>query len=232
MNLYVGTSGYAYKEWKGTFYPKNLPNSRMLRYYGEHFVTVEANSTFRAMPEPSTVRSWASEVPAGFKFAIKAPQRITHIKRLKDVGEAVSQLFDIAGVLKNRLGPVLFQLPPNFKKDAPRLRAFLRLLPPRRRVAFEFRHQSWFDDEVFGLLRKRRAALCIADAEGDLNVPFVATADWGYLRLRRPVYDAVAMKKWIKQIRQQRWSDVFVYFKHDDAGNGPAMAKRLLALGG
>src|SRR5438270_181145 len=140
MTLHVGTSGYAYKEWKGLFYPKDLPNSRMLRYYGEHFRTVETNSTFRKLPEPAAVQAWAANVPANFRFAIKAPQRITHIKRLKAVDDAVAELFAVANVLKRRLGPVLFQLPPNFKKDIPRLREFLGLLPARRRAAFEFRN--------------------------------------------------------------------------------------------
>jgi uncharacterized protein YecE (DUF72 family) len=231
MNLYVGTSGYSYPKWKGAFYPSKLPNKQMLRYYGEQFLAVESNSTFRKMPEPSALQSWAGEVPANFKFALKAPQQITHFRRLKDVGEPVAKLFEVAAVLKKRLGPVLFQLPPNFKKDVPRLRDFLGLLPARHRVAFEFRHQSWFDDEVFGLLRKHRAALCIADAEGDLKFPFVATADWGYLRLRRPAYNAAALKRWAKRVRQQAWKDAFVFFKHEDEAKGPEMAKRFLELG-
>ncbi len=186
--LYVGTSGYSYKEWKGSFYPKNLPDKQMLRYYGERFRTVEINNTFYRMPKASVLEAWAAEVPADFKFVLKAPQRITHIQRLKDAGESVSYLLEVAGALKERLGPLLFQLPPNLKKDVPRLREFLALLPLERRAAFEFRHPSWFDDEVFGLLRDHQAALCIAEAEDDLEVPFVATADWGYLRLRRPDY--------------------------------------------
>jgi uncharacterized protein YecE (DUF72 family) len=231
MNLYVGTSGYSYKEWKGAFYPKDLPAKNMLRYYGEQFRTVEINSTFRGVPEASVLQAWASDVPADFRFALKAPQRITHIKRLKDVSDSVSQLFEVTGALKKRLGPLLFQLPPNFKKDVPRLQAFLALLPARRRVAFEFRHQSWFDDDVFGLLRDRRAALCIADAEGDLKVPFAATADWGYLRLRRPSYSSAALKKWVKRVREQAWRDVFVFFKHEDEAKGPQMSRKFMELG-
>jgi uncharacterized protein YecE (DUF72 family) len=231
MNLYVGTSGYSYKEWKGSFYPKDRPNTQMLRHYGEHFRTVEINSTFRGMPAASVLQGWAGDVPAEFQFAIKAPQRITHIKRLKDVGELVAQLFDVAGVLKGRLGPVLVQLPPNFKKDAPRLRDFLAVLPPRRRVAFEFRQASWFDDEVYDLLRRRRAALCVADAD-KLTVPFVATADWGYLRLRRDTYSAAALRTWATRVRKQVWTDAFVFFKHDDAGRGPVMAAKFLEMVG
>ena len=230
MNLYVGTSGYSYPKWKGALYPEDLPNKQMLRFYGGQFRTVEINSTFRGMPKASVLDTWADEVPAEFRFVLKAPQRITHIKRLKDVGDSVSQLLEVAGTLKERLGPLLFQLPPNLKKDAPRLREFLALLPGRPRVAFEFRHPSWFDNEVFALLRRHKAALCIADAEGDLEVPFVATADWGYLRLRRPDYGDAEMKIWVKRARYQDWRDAFVFFKHEDEGKGPLMAKRFLEL--
>jgi uncharacterized protein YecE (DUF72 family) len=230
MNLYVGTSGYSYPKWKGRFYPRNLTQKQMLHYYSEHFQTVELNDTFRKLPTPSVLQERAQDVPDHFRFAIKAPQRITHFRRLRDVNDLMAQLFEVAAVLKKRLGPILFQLPPNFKKDVPRLAAFLDLLPSRRRVAFEFRHQSWFDDEVFGLLRKYRAVLCIADAEGDLDIPFVATADWGYVRLRRSNYSAAAMKKWLKRIREPRWREVFVYFKHEDEAKGPRFAQRLLDL--
>src|SRR3954447_5371437 len=224
MNFYVGTSGYSYKEWKGSFYPETLPAKQMLAFYGEHFRTVEINYTFRRLPPTSVVDAWAGAVPADFQFALKAPERITHRKRLKDVADALAGFLEIARKLKKRLGPLLFQLPPNFKKDALRLQAFLGLLPPERRVAFEFRHPSWFDDEVFALLREHRTALCIADADDDLEVPLVATADWGCLRMRRPGYDDAALKKWSKQIRQQDWQDAFVFFKHEDEGKGPKFA--------
>jgi uncharacterized protein YecE (DUF72 family) len=227
MNLYIGTSGFAYPKWKGSFYPKDQPAKQMLGYYSEHFRTVEINSTFRRMPTASVLKGWASEVPADFKFILKAPQQITHRKRLKDVRKPLAQFVDVARTLKRRLGPLFFQLPPNFKKDASRLRDFLALLPSRRRVVFEFRHASWFDDEVFGLLRKRAAALCIADAEGDLEVPFVATADWGYLRLRRPVYSNAELRTWANRLRKQSWRDAFVFFRHEDTGKGPRMAKQL-----
>jgi uncharacterized protein YecE (DUF72 family) len=230
MELHVGTSGYSYKEWKGTFYPEALPAKDMLRFYGERFGTVEINNTHYRMPKTAVLESWAAAVPADFQFVLKAHRRITHMQRLKDSGESVSFLLEVAGALKERLGPLLFQLPENLKKDAQRLAAFLALLPPKRRAVFEFRHQSWFDDEVFGLLRDHGAALCIADAEGDLEVPFVATADWGYLRLRRPDYDDAALKARLKQVRQQDWRDAFVFFKHEDEGKGPLMAKRFLEL--
>jgi uncharacterized protein YecE (DUF72 family) len=178
----------------------------------------------------SVLERWAGDVPADFKFVLKASRQITHMKRLKDAADSVSYLLEAAGALKERLGPLLFQLPPNLKKDVPRLRDFLALLPPKRRVAFEFRHQSWFDEEVFGLLRDHQAALCIAEADNDLEVPFVSTADWGYLRLRRPDYDDAELKKWAKLVREQDWRDVFVFFKHEDEGTAPQMAKRFLEL--
>lgn len=232
MNLYVGTSGYAYKEWKGSFYPDDLPVKQMLRYYGERFRTVEINNTFYRMPKGSVLEAWAADVPTDFKFVLKAPQRITHMQRLKNAGESLSYLIETAAALGDRLGPLLFQLPPNMKKDVPRLRDFFELLPPRPRaaVAFEFRHASWFDDEVFGLMREHEVALCIAEAEGDLEVPFVSTADWGYVRLRRPDYKAADLKRWVRCIEQQHWRDVFVFFKHEDEGKGPQFAQRFLKL--
>jgi uncharacterized protein YecE (DUF72 family) len=230
MNFYVGTSGYSYKEWRGSFYPQKLPAKQMLSYYGEHFQTVEINYTFQRLPTASVLRTWAEAVPADFRFILKAPQQITHRKRLKDVSDSVARFLDIAGQLKKRLGPLLFQLPPNFKKDAPRLGAFLKLLPRKRRVAFEFRHASWFDDDVFNLLRRHRVALCIADADDDLKTPVVAATDWGCLRLRRPNYNIAALKRWVAQVRKLDWQDAFVFFKHEDEGKGPRFAKRLLEL--
>jgi uncharacterized protein YecE (DUF72 family) len=232
MNFYVGTSGYSYKEWKGTFYPKALPERQMLGYYGEHFRAVEINNSFYRMPKTSALQVWAGEVPTGFLFALKAPQRITHMKRLKDAAESLSLLIEVAGALQDHLGPLLFQLPPNFKKDAPRLREFLALLPSRPRAAFEFRHASWFDEETFGLLRQHRAALCVAEAEDDLEIPMIATADWGYLRLRRTDYSERELKAWLGRVQNQPWQDVFVFFKHEDEAKGPAFAKRFVELVG
>ena len=232
MNLYVGTSGYSYPEWKGSFYPAELPEKQMLHFYGERFRSVEINNTFHRMPTPSALESWAGEVPPGFKFALKAPQRITHQLRLQEADEPVSYLLDVAGVLRERLGPLLFQLPPDLKKDLPLLRGFFLLLPARFRVAFEFRHPSWFDDEVFALLRRHGAALCIAEADNGLQVPAVATADWGYLRLRRPDYGVAQLKKWLKLVRGKEWKDAFIYFKHEESATGPKMAQRFLELAG
>jgi uncharacterized protein YecE (DUF72 family) len=230
MNLYVGTSGYSYKEWKGSFYPEGLSDKQMLRYYGEHFQAVEINNTFYRMPKISVLEAWGSEVPPDFKFALKAPQRITHLQRLKDPDDSVPYLIEVASALKERLGPLLFQLPPNFKKDLPRLRDFLNLLPEHCRAALEFRHKSWFDEEVYQLLRYHNAALCIAEAVDELEVPFVATGNWGYLRLRRPDYGEAELSRWADLLRAQDWSDVFVFFKHETLGKGPQMAKRFLEL--
>jgi uncharacterized protein YecE (DUF72 family) len=230
MNLYAGSSGYSYKEWKGPFYPEKLPDDQMLRFYGERFRTVEINNTFYRMPKQSVLEEWAANVPAEFKFVLKASRQITHIKRLKDASDSVSYLLKVAASLKDRLGPLLFQLPPFLKKDAARLREFLALLPRQQRAAFEFRHQSWFDSEILDLLREYGAALCIAEAENDLEIPCVSTADWGYLRLRRPDYGDPELKEWLDRLRQQNWRDVFVFFKHEDEGKAPLMAKRLLEL--
>ena len=230
MNLYVGTSGYSYKEWKGAFYPKDLPAKQMLRYYGERFRAVEINNTFYRMPEASALEARAGEVPADFRFVIKAPKQITHIQRLRDAAALVSRLLEAAEALKERLGPLFFQLPPDFKKDAPRLREVLALLPSSRRAAFEFRHPSWFDEEVFGLLRDHQVALCVAEAEDGPKVPLVATAGWGYLRLRGADYGDAELKAWVRKIRGQNWRDVYVFFKHEDTGTGPRLAKRFLEL--
>lgn len=211
MNLFVGTSGYSYKEWKGSFYPEDLPDKQMLRYYAERFRTVEINNTFYRMPSESVLKNWAKEVSGAFAFVLKAPQRITHKQRLKDAEDSVAYLFKVAAALEDRLGPVLFQLPPFLHKDLPRLCDFLKILPAERRVAFEFRHASWFDDEVYDALRGYGAALCIAEAEGDLEVPFVATAPWGYIRLRRPDYDDRELTAWGRRIREQSWQDALSF---------------------
>jgi uncharacterized protein YecE (DUF72 family) len=230
MNLYVGTSGYSYQEWKGTFYPEDLPEKQMLRFYGERFRSVEINNTFYRLPKASVLEAWSAEVPADFKFVLKASQKITHFQRLKNVRDLMEYLLGVAGVLKQRLGPLLFQLPPNLQKDVTRLREFLTLLPQNRRAAFEFRHQSWFDEEVFSLLREFQAVLCIAEAENDLEIPFESTADWGYLRLRRPDYGDAELKAWAKRVQEHDWREAFIFFKHEDEGKGPQMARRFLEL--
>ena len=225
MRLLAGTSGFAYKEWKGSFYPKDLPAADMLRYYADRFPAVEINNTFYRMPSVATLESWAQQAPDGFVFALKASQQITHRKRLNDVAEPVDIFFRNAVVLGARLGPVLVQLPPNMKKDNARLAAFLELVPERRRVAFEFRHPSWFDDDVYDVLRARAAALCIAHGE-EVQTPLVATADWGYLRLRQVAYDDSDLGAWVERVRAQAWGDVFTFFKHEDECTGPRLAAR------
>lgn len=230
MNFYVGTSGYSYPKWKGSFYPAKMPTNQMLGFYSSRFRSVEINNSFYKMPTVSLLETWASQVPAEFHFVLKAPQDITHRRRLAGVEQLVSSLLEVAGGLKERQGPLLFQLPPNFKKNMALLRDFLTLLKNRCRAAIEFRHASWFDDEVFAVLRDCQAALCIADAEDTPEVPFQATADWGYLRLRLPSYDVAALKAWAKRMKAQAWKDCFVFFKHEDEAKGPQMASQLLEL--
>lgn len=230
MELYAGTSGYCYPEWKGPFYPENLPANRMLHFYGEHFRTVEINNTFYRMPKAPVLETWASEVPAPFKFVLKASRRITHVQHLKDAADPLTYLFSVASVLKEHLGPLLFQLPPSFRKNHDRLREFLDLLPPRCQAAFEFRHPSWFAEDVFELLREHGMPLCIADVDKPPEPPFMATAEWGYLRLRRPEYRDADLQRWASLIHQQPWQRAFVFFKHEEAGKGPQLAQRFLDL--
>jgi uncharacterized protein YecE (DUF72 family) len=230
VNVRIGTSGYSYAEWKGNFYPEKFAAKDMLRYYAERFPTVEINNTFYRMPKEDLLNGWAAQVPASFSFVIKAPQRITHIKRLQNVAEDVAHLFGMLATLGERLGPVLFQLPPNFRKDAPRLQGFLAALPEGHRVAIEFRHASWFDDEVFAALRERQVALCVADTGEEPVVPLVATAGWGYLRLRREDFSESDLREWARRILEQPWGDAYVFMKHEDAGKGPQFAAQLMAL--
>ena len=224
----VGTSGYSYPPWKqpGRFYPPKIRSADMLAFYAGRLPTVELNHTFYTPPEPGTLAPLVAQVPDSFRFAVKAPQRITHHLRLKDVEPDVKQLLAAAAELGPRLGPLLFQLPHNMKKDAARLADLLGLLPPRREVAFEFRHASWFDDEIFDLLRRNKRALCVAETE-DLVTPRVATTSWGYLRLREERYGKAALVEWASWIAAQPWSRSFVYFMHEDTARGPRYAKQL-----
>ncbi|MEX0880705.1 MAG: DUF72 domain-containing protein [Thermoanaerobaculia bacterium] len=229
MRVLAGTSGFSYKEWKGSFYPEDLPAEEMLSWYAARLPAVEINNTFYRMPKPALLEAWAQQVSPQFRFVLKASQRITHHKRLKEAGAEVAYFFRTASTLGDRLGPALFQLPPNLKKDLPRLEAFLAVLPEGARAAFEFRHASWFEDDVFEALRARGAALCVAEDE-ELATPLVATAPWGYLRLRRQDYDAASVAAWAEKLRSQAWSEAYVFFKHEDAGAGPKLAEQLLAL--
>ena len=222
MTLRAGTSGYAFKEWRGAFYPPELPDAEWLGYYATRFPTVEINNTFYRMPKESVLREWSARVPDGFTFSIKASQRITHHARLKaECADALDFLLRNTAVLGPRLGPILFQLPPNLKQDLDRLKGFLGLLPDGRRYAIEFRHESWFDDGVFGALRDRDVAFCVAEQD-DFTCPIQATASWGYLRLHRLDYDEPALGTWAKCVAAQTWSESYVYFKHDEGiGSGP-----------
>jgi uncharacterized protein YecE (DUF72 family) len=231
MDVLVGTSGYGYKEWKGSFYPADMKPAGMLRFYAERFRTVEVNNTFYRMPAADLLARWGEEVPPAFTFVLKAPQRITHMQRLSPAAfETLGYFFETARSLGDRLGPALFQLPPNFKKDVPRLQAFLEKLPPDRPAAFEFRHESWTGDDVHDALRAKGVALCAAetDEQGDAGTPIVPTAGWGYLRLRRADYADDDLARWAERILAQPWERAFVFFKHEDAGKGPAFARRLL----
>lgn len=231
MNVRVGTSGYSYAEWKGTFYPADLPAAAMLAYYAARFSVVEINATFYRMPTPKTLAGWAGATPEGFRFALKAPQRITHLARLRGVDEPVRFFCDTARTLGPRLGPLLFQLPPNFRKEPGALADLLALLPPGLACAFEFRHPSWFDDDVLERLRAKNAALCIADSEKG-TTPLVATADFGYLRLRDEGYTDDDLRRWVDSLRRlgAGWRQTFVFFKHEESGTGPAFAHRFEAL--
>lgn len=227
MKIRAGTSGWSYKEWKGNFYPEKLAAKDMLRYYSGQFPTVEVNNTFYRMPNLTTLEGWAAEVPDDFSFVLKASKRISHDKRLNDVGDSVEYLLRTAATLGPKLGPFLVQLPPNMKKDVPRLRDFLPLLG-RARAAFEFRHASWYDDEVYTALRECNQAWCVADTGEEDDPPFVATADWGYLRLRRVEYGENDVRDWAKKVQEQPWGEAYVFFKHEDAGTGPRLASQFL----
>jgi uncharacterized protein YecE (DUF72 family) len=227
----VGTSGWNYPEWKGSFYPANMKPAAMLPYYGARFGTVEVNATFYRMPTSKAVAGWAAAVPQDFSFVLKAPQQITHFRRLRDVDEPVRVFCDVARGLGARLGPLLFQLPPNLKKDVGRLGDILYMVPPDFRMAWEFRHASWFEDDVYERLRARNAALAIVEDE-EAATPVLATADWGYFRLRAVDYTDARLAAWVDAIRTtgSHWRDAFVFFKHEDRGTGPALAQRLETL--
>jgi uncharacterized protein YecE (DUF72 family) len=230
MNLWVGTSGYSYKAWLGSFYPERLPAKAMLRFYASRLPSVEINNTFYRLPKESVLQSWAEQVPGEFRFVLKAPQRITHVKRLKDAGAEVEYLFAAATTLGVNLGAILFQLPPHFRKDLERLREFIGLLPKNPPTAFEFRHPSWFVEEVFTCLREYDAALCMADTDQTDAADLTATATWGYVRLRRSDYSRADLIRWKEQILTQPWNHAFIYFKHEDEGIGPKLAGEFLAL--
>ena len=226
--IWIGTSGYNYPEWKGSFYPADLAAAKMLPYYAARFPTVEINYTFYRMPTEKLVGGWASQTPSPYRITLKAPRRITHDNRLKNVGDLVAGFCGVAGTLGDKLGALLFQLPPNLKKDLGLFDAFLAELPPKAPAAFEFRHVSWLDEEVYARLAARNLALCVADSE-KLSTPVRVTADYAYFRLRDEGYTPDDIARWGDTIKEATAGcrDVFVYFKHEDEGKGPEFARML-----
>jgi uncharacterized protein YecE (DUF72 family) len=229
MRILVGTSGWAYKEWKGSFYPADLPADAMLRHYAGRLPTVEINNSFYRIPKEKVLLDWAEQVPAEFRFVLKASRRITHINRLADEDDSLGYFLRTANVLGEKLGPTLFQCPPSLRKDIGLLRDFLARVPRTWRAALEFRHKSWFDDEVYDALRSHDVALVAVD-EDEGETPLVPTASWGYLRLRRTDYQDEELERWAERIRSQPWQEAFAFLKHDEESpTGPAAAMMLLA---
>jgi len=227
--IWVGTSGYNYPEWKGSFYPEKMPATKMLPYYAERFPTVEINYTFYRAPNEKILTGWSQATPDRFKLTLKAPRRITHDSRLRNVAEPVRQFLEVSSTLGSKLGALLFQLPPNLKKDLSLFDAFLDTLPPRVCAAFEFRHESWLDEEIYARLRGRNLGLCVADSER-LSTPVVLTADYADFRLRDEGYTPDDIARWADVIGEKASAcgDVFVYFKHEEEGKGPEFAKLLM----
>jgi uncharacterized protein YecE (DUF72 family) len=226
---WVGTSGYNYQEWKGSFYPEDLSDKQMLSFYGQHFSSVEINYTFYRMPTNRILANWSAEVPEHFRFTLKAPRRITHDQRLRSVEDTLASFCSIAKTLGPKLGPLLFQLPPYMKKDVELLEVFLHELPPGLKPVVEFRHASWLSDDTYEVLKRFGVALCVADSE-ERTTPLEVTTAFGYLRLRRTDYDEAALADWAARAAGAGWNEVFVYFKHEDQGSGPAFAKQFMAL--
>jgi uncharacterized protein YecE (DUF72 family) len=231
MRVRVGTSGFQYPEWRGTFYPEKMATKAMFGFYAERFSTVEINYTFRRMPTPKIVTGWLNQAPPGFTYTLKAPQKITHIRRLKDAEADLALFVESARLLEAHLGTLLFQLPPQFKADPGRLQGFLSAVPSDVRAAFEFRHDSWLNDDVYALLAERNAALVIADF-GDRTTPMRPTAHHGYLRLRDEGYTRDDLERWADRLQAEGgvWHDVFVYFKHEEAGKGPDFARTFIEI--
>ena len=223
MRVLTGTSGFGYRAWKGRFYPPDLPAARMLAYYASRLPVVEVNATFRRLPTPEMLAGWSAQVPPAFVFALKAPQRITHVDRLAGTAGTVSALYRAAAELGPALGAILYQLPPTFRKDVPRLQEFLAMLPAGGRAAFEFRHPSWGSDDVYATLAAANAAWCATDTD-EGSSPLVATASFGYLRLRRTGYQQQDLRAWVERVLAQPWGDALVFFKHEDDARGPAFA--------
>jgi uncharacterized protein YecE (DUF72 family) len=230
MNILVGTSGWSYKEWKGSFYPPKLPADQMLQYYAARFSAVEVNNSFYRIPSERVLAGWAEQVPPQFRFVMKASRRITHYNRLRDEDGSLGYFLQAVNPLGHRLGPTLFQLPPTFKKDLGRLQDFLSRLPKHWRAAFEFRHESWFDDEVYELLHRRDVPLVAVDEDENegSGAPLVGTASWGYVRLRRTQYGVDQLRSWAARLSSQTWTEAYVFLKHEEGSpTGPAAAEEL-----
>lgn len=231
MVSWIGTSGFQYPEWKGNFYPEDLPAAKMLPFYAERLSTTEINYTFHRIPSAKTVENWNKLTPEKFRFSLKAPQKVTHWAKLRDCADTMRYFCDVISGLGQKLGPVLFQLPPTFKKDAFILADFVNGLPSGMRAAFEFRHESWFGDDIWEILKSRNISLCIAETE-DFATPQIQTADYGYLRLRREDYTKADVERWAEFNRGQNevWGEAFIYFKHEEAGIGPKLAMQMMEL--
>ncbi len=229
MTIWIGTSGYAYKEWKGSFYPEKMAPARMLPYYAERLSTVEINATYYRAPTEKSLANWSAQTPPRFKLTLKAPKRITHEKRLRDCAEETGAFCEIAATLGSKLGALLFQLPPGLQKNLELFDAFLATLPEGSCAAFEFRHVSWLDEEIYARLKARNLALCIADSE-DFSTPITFTANYAYFRLRDEGYSLSDIVRWAQVVRDAgtKSRNVFVYFKHEKTGKGPEFARRMI----
>lgn len=227
MAIWVGTSGFSYGHWKGSFYPAKLKQTEMLTAYSERFDAVEVNNTFYRMPRKSVMQAWAAKVPSGFRVVLKASGRITHQQRLANASENIRYLYEQAAGLGDRLGGVLYQCPPFLRKSTEKLSEFLTVLPENAQPIFEFRHKSWFDDEVFAILREAGASLCGADADddGDFEAPFESTGGFGYVRLRKRKYTDDELKRWADRLRET-WDDAYAIFMQEDESNSPEVALR------
>lgn len=232
MHHWIGTSGFQYTEWRGSFYPEKMPTTQMLPHYAERLNSTEINYSFHRIPSRKTIDAWSAATPERFKFSLKAPQKVTHFSKLRDCADTLRYFGDVVLALGGKLGVILFQLPPSLKKDLPLLSAFLGDIPIELRAAFEFRHPSWFEDDVFVLLGEHNVALCIAESDA-IAAPQVVTADFGYLRLRREDYISADIARWAEFAKtQSKWRDVFVHFKHEEAGLGPKFAQEFKTMVG
>jgi uncharacterized protein YecE (DUF72 family) len=226
--LLAGASGYSFKQWKGNFYPDKIKPEEMLAFYAGRLPTVEINNTFYRMPKTTELENWAGSTPEGFRFAIKASRRITHMARIKveSAAEPLDYLYRNLAALGAKRGPVLFQLPPNLKKDLPRLTGFLGLLPDGHKAAFEFRDDSWFADDVYDALKEAGASLCLSEREDQAPPPLVETASWGYVRLRLETYSDDDLRQWARRLEATSWREIHVYFMHEPTA--PAYARSLM----